>query len=277
MNNPLLYLLAVPLLSASGGLAAMGVFARREAPYWLTRLMAFAGLAAAGALLSGVLFHDDGLHFGFVTGLMCVAWVAGCVAFIEGFFDRVRLLEMVVFPFCALTFLLPLLLTEPEATVLVGGEFVFRLHLVIAIAAYSLLGIAAVHAGIMVWQEKALHNPPSLNQPGNNVRENLLDQLPSLIAMESTLFRQIWAGFVLLSCTLLTGFVFAEQWSGKAFSWDHKTVFSALSWFSFATLLGGRALGGWRGKKALRWCLGSYAVLVLAYFGTQFVFEFILR
>jgi len=42
-------------------------------------------------------------------------------------------------------------------------------------------------------------------------------------------------------------------------------------------LLGGRIVFGWRGKVALRWCLGSYAVLVLAYFGTQFVLEFILK
>ncbi|MDX1670379.1 MAG: cytochrome c biogenesis protein CcsA, partial [Limnobacter sp.] len=83
-------------------------------------------------------------------------------------------------------------------------------------------------------------------------------------------------GFALLSLTLLTGFVFAEQWLGRALVWDHKTVFSVLSWVSFAVLLAGRVVGGWRGRMALRWCLGSYFVLVLAYFGTQFVFEFVL-
>lgn len=276
MNNPLLYLLAVPLLSASGGLAAMSVFARREYPGWLMRVVIAGGLVSAGTLLYSVLFQDDGLHFGFVSGLMCVAWVAAGVAFMEGFFNRVRLLEMVVFPFCALVFLLPLLVRE-EALVPIAGELMFRLHLIIAIAAYSLMGLAAVHACIMVWQERTLHNPNLSEPEGNRLREHILDQLPSLISMESTLFRQLWAGFALLTLTLISGFLFAEQWTGRAFVLDHKTLFSVLSWASFAILLGGRLAGGWRGKRAVNWCLGSYAVLVLAYFGTQFVFEFVLK
>lgn len=276
MNNPLLYLLVVPLLSASGGLAAMSVFAQREYPGWVLRGVIATGLLSAGVLLYRVLFQEDGLHFGFVSGLMCVAWVAASVAFMEGFFNRVRLLEMVVFPFCALVFTLPLLVKE-EALVPIASEFMFRLHLIIAISAYSLMGLAAVHACIMVWQEKALHNPNLSVPEGRKLQEHILDQLPSLISMESTLFRQLWAGFGLLTLTLISGFVFAEQWTGKALVLDHKTLFSLVSWLSFAILLGGRLFGGWRGKRAVNWCLGSYAVLVLAYFGTQFVFEFILK
>ena len=58
---------------------------------------------------------------------------------------------------------------------------------------------------------------------------------------------------------------------------DHKTLFSVLAWACFAILLSGRLAFGWRGKVALRWCLGSYGVLVLAYFGTQFVLQFVLK
>ncbi|MDX1668650.1 MAG: cytochrome c biogenesis protein CcsA, partial [Limnobacter sp.] len=252
----------------------MGVFGRFEAPGWVGRLLAFSGLGVAGALLAGMLFHDDGLHFGFVTGLMCVAWVAGCVALVESFFNRVKLLEMVVFPFCALIFLLPLVVQE-SILIPQGSQWAFRVHLVIAVAAYSLLGLAAVHACIMAWQERVLHDPQTSGQ-NKKIQENLLDQLPSLMAMEAALFRQVWAGFALLTLTLLTGFVFAEQWLGRALELDHKTVFSVMSWVSFAVLLAGRVIGGWRGRKALHWCLGSYFVLVLAYFGTQFVFEFVL-
>jgi len=276
MNNTLLYALAVPLLSASGGLAALNVFGRWSAPEGLNRALVAVALLVSGYLLGTLLFQSDGMHFGFVIGLMCVAWLASLVAFVESFFNRVPLLELIVFPLCGLVFLLPLWMGD-DKTIRMAGDHLFQLHLLIALAAYSLLGIAAAHAIVMAYQEKALHQLVSTNRESRMLRERLLDQLPSLLTMESILFRQLWAGFVLLSLTLLTGFLFSEAWRGTSGTFDHKTLFAVISWCSFAVLLGGRVVFGWRGKVALRWCLGSYAVLVLAYFGTQFVLEFILK
>ncbi len=276
MNNTILYALAVPLLSASGGLAALNVMGRWVAPRGPSLALMAVALAVSGLLLARLLFQPDGLHFGFVIGLMCVAWLASLVAFVEGFFNRLPLLDMIIFPVCAAVFLLPLALGE-DSVIRMAGDHLFQVHLLIALAAYSLLGIAAGHAVVMALQEKALHQPVATSQDNRLIRERLLDQLPSLLAMESILFRQLWAGFVLLTCTLITGFLFSEQWSGKSWSFDHKTLFSVVAWCSFAVLLGGRMVFGWRGKVALRWCLSSYGVLVLAYFGTQFVLEFILK
>lgn len=276
MNNTLLYALAVPLLSASGGLAALNVFGKWTAPEGLNRALVAVALLVSGYLLGTLLFQADGMHFGFVIGLMCVGWLASLVAFVESFFNRVPLLELMVFPLCAVVFLLPLWMGEDDA-IRMAGDHLFQLHLLIALAAYSLLGIAAAHAIVMAYQEKALHQLVATNRENRMLRERLLDQLPSLLTMESILFRQLWAGFVLLSLTLVTGFLFSEAWRGTSGTFDHKTLFAVVSWCSFAVLLGARVVLGWRGKVALRWCLGSYAVLVLAYFGTQFVLEFILK
>jgi hypothetical protein len=59
---------------------------------------------------------------------------------------------------------------------------------------------------------------------------------------------------VLLSATLLAGWLFAETLYGPglALEVDHKTVFSVLAWLTFAGLLIGRARFGWRGRKAVR-------------------------
>ncbi|HEY1057907.1 MAG TPA: cytochrome c biogenesis protein CcsA [Limnobacter sp.] len=276
MNNALLYALAVPLLSASGGLAAAGVLGKQAVPVALGRWVAALALLASGYLLCRVLFQPDGMHFGFVIGLMCVTWLTALVAFVENFFNHVPILDMLVFPLCALAFVLPLVLGE-DVAIRMAGDTLFQIHLLIALAAYSLLGIAAGHALVMAYQEKALHHLTARSSEQRALREKLLDQLPPLMNMESILFRQLWAGFVLLSLTLLTGFVFSETWMGSVGKLNHKTIFSVLSWLSFAVLLGGRMFLGWRGKVALRWCLGSYAVLFLAYFGTQFVLEFILK
>jgi ABC-type uncharacterized transport system permease subunit len=276
MNNTLLYALAVSLLWASGGMAALGVFRNVDTPPWLYRLTVFSGLGASGCLLGQALFQPDGFHFGMLLGLMCVAWLAGLVSFVEGFFGRVLVLDMLVFPSCAFSFVL-FSFAGPEQVLRMAGDTWFQVHLLIALAAYSLLGIAAGHALIMACQERLLHRLQEGDAQRRKLHEHFLDLLPPLMQMERMLFRWLWAGFGLLTLTLLSGFVFSEHLAGALGKLNHKTVFAIVSWLSFAVLLAGRHWRGWRGKVALRWCLGSYGVLLLAYFGTQFVLEFVLK
>jgi ABC-type uncharacterized transport system permease subunit len=98
-----------------------------------------------------------------------------------------------------------------------------------------------------------------------------------LLTMEKLLFRMITLGFVLLTLTLLSGVVFSEQLFGTVVRWDHKTIFSLLSWLLFGTLLAGRKWQGWRGKTALKFTLFGFAILLFAYIGSRFVLEVILH
>ena len=104
-----------------------------------------------------------------------------------------------------------------------------------------------------------------------------IDRLPALLTMERLLFRLIAFGFSLLTLTVLSGIVFSEQLFGMAFRWDHKTVFTLLSWMLFGSLLAGRVWRGWRGKTALRFTLTGFATLLLAYVGSRFVLEVVLH
>ncbi len=94
--------------------------------------------------------------------------------------------------------------------------------------------------------------------------------------METLLFRLITVAFVLLTATLATGVLFSETLFGKAFPLNHKTFFALASWLLFGVLLLGRHLRGWRGRVALRWTMGGFLTLLLAYVGTRFVFEVLL-
>jgi ABC-type uncharacterized transport system permease subunit len=99
-----------------------------------------------------------------------------------------------------------------------------------------------------------------------------------LLTMERLTFRFVGAGFLLLSATLFAGFLFEKQLYGSAtpLKWDHKTAFSVLSWLAFAVLLVGRALFGWRGKRAIRVLYIGSGLLLLAYVGSRFVMEIVL-
>ena len=73
-----------------------------------------------------------------------------------------------------------------------------------------------------------------------------------------------------------SGIVFSETLFGRPMRADHKTVFAVLSWVTFGWLLAGRWLWGWRGRTAVRWTLGGFVLLVLAYVGSRFVLEVLL-
>jgi ABC-type uncharacterized transport system permease subunit len=88
------------------------------------------------------------------------------------------------------------------------------------------------------------------------------------------MFRLIGAGFVLLTLSLFTGFVFVTNLFTQHLI--HKTVLSLIAWTIFGVLLIGRIRIGWRGRSAVRWTVSGFSVLTLAYFGSKFVLEDVL-
>jgi len=141
------------------------------------------------------------------------------------------------------------------------------LHLALGVASYGLFAAAVVHAWMMMRAEKQIRQAadPHAGVP--------------LLTLERLTFRFATAGFILLSATLLAGVIFGETLYGPGHSikWDHKTVFSILSWLVFALLLLGRARFGWRGRKAVRVLYTGSLLLLLAYAGSRFVLEVVLR
>lgn len=133
------------------------------------------------------------------------------------------------------------------------------IHWVLGLASYGLFGAALLHAAFLTLAERRMKRrlPPA--------------GIP-LLRLESLTLRFVWAGFVVLSATLLLGYLFAQPWR-----WDHKSVLSVLSWLVFATLLAGRHWMGWRGKTAAHWLYAGSALLLLAYVGSRFVLEVLLH
>ena len=89
------------------------------------------------------------------------------------------------------------------------------------------------------------------------------------------LFGFLWAGWSLLSLSLISGWLFL----GNLFAQHlvHKTLLACLAWIVFSVLLWGRHHLGWRGHKAIRWTLAGFCLLMLAYFGSKLVREYILH
>jgi len=237
-----------------------------------------AGTAAAWLLHGGALWTDmltvDMLRIGFAVMLSATLWISVAAYWLENRNFTLDGLRIMVLPCAALAVVLPALFPGSVVS-LEGRSSLFAWHIAVSILAYSTLTIAAFHAVLMALQESRLHARPGTAHGG--WLSAALDRLPALLTMEKLLFRLIGFGFVLLTLTVLSGVLFSEQLFGTPFKWDHKNIFSMLSWALFGLLLAGRKWRGWRGRTALSFTLVGFATLLLAYVGSRFVLEVVLH
>lgn len=236
-----------------------------------TSLRWHSGMIAVGLVLHGWLLYGSlfsaGLNLGFSNALSAIFWLTVLIYWLTDLKHHLQSLQAFVLPPAAFFVLLQKLM--PESHLLpYADQPIFMAHLVIAMLAYSLFTFAALHALLMAAAERSLHQKPALIR---------LPDFPPLMIMETLLFRVITIGFVLLTCTLISGILFSEQLFHQPMKFNHKNVFTILSWLIFGGLLLGRFIYGWRGRTAIRWTLSGFVLLFLAYVGSKFVLEILLQ
>jgi ABC-type uncharacterized transport system permease subunit len=268
MQTQLLALAAVACYVSGGALIGLRLL-RPDQSYTPSRQLAllpgYLALLLHLISLYQELITPVGLNLSFFSVGALVGWTVVALLLLSALSKPVENLGIVLMPLAALTVLLTL--RFPDLKLLADNSPMgLNVHVLLSLLAYSLLMLAAVQALLLAVQEQHLHS----RHPGGFVRA-----LPPLQTMECLLFEMIGAGFFLLSLALLSGFVFLEDMLAQHVL--HKTILSLLSWLVFATLLWGRFKFGWRGRTAIRWALSGFALLALAYFGSKFVLEFVLR
>ena len=247
----------------------VSIFKLNESPF-LTRKLPTLGLGACSLLLHALALYqntvtDSGVNLGFNNALSLVSWVMVMLILLVSTVKLTDKLALIFLPAAALSLLLELLMPN-DHMLLENLSIGLSLHILLSITAYSVLAIAATQAIILAIQEKQLHN----QHPTRSMR-----LLPPMQTMEELLVQLLAIGFFLLSLSLSTGLMFVYDIFSQHLS--HKVVFSILAWLVFALVLWGRWARGWRGKKLIRWTLGGFSLLILAYFGSKLVLELILQ
>jgi len=201
-------------------------------------------------------------RFGFAPALSVTAWLVLTVYAIEHQLFPQLQARWALAALGSAAVLLALVF--PGQALHVSASAWLPLHLALGISAYGLLAAAVVHAALMTRAERRIRLAvdPHSGMP--------------LLTLERLTFRFVTAGFVLLTATLAAGMLFSEALYGRAWRWDHKAVFSMLSWLTFAALLLGRTRFGWRGRSARRMLYAGATLLLLAYVGSRFALEVIL-
>ncbi|MGB8338062.1 MAG: cytochrome c biogenesis protein CcsA [Burkholderiales bacterium] len=269
MHSPIAYFITALLYAALAGYAWRYAGAGTALPQARSPLQGLIPLAwlLHGVLLFTSVFSGDGVNLGIGNAVSLVLWLTVGIYWLANFHYRLNAANSLVLAAAAICALLPLVF--PAGKLLNYAAPAFKWHLVISMLAYSLLTIAALHAVLILAQEKRLHHRHALDAPS---------ALPPLMAMETLLFRILWAGFILLTATVASGIFFSEELFGKAIDFrKHKNVFALISWLIFAALLTGRQIYGWRGRTASRFVIAGFVALFLGYFGSKFVMEVILQ
>jgi len=249
-----------------------------------------AGRAARTGLLGALLLHGaalyqamlsgPGLHLGWALALSAAVWLGMIVFWLESLLVQIDGMQLLLLPMATVATLLAAAFPH-GLTVGHADNPWLRAHLLIALAAYALITVAALHAMLMAALDRKLHRP--LPAAGGEegapsaIMGRMLDSMPPLLVQEQLLFRLIGIGFGVLTLAVGSGSVISMLLTGQVLPFDHKTVFTLLSWVTFGLLLLGRQISGWRGRVALRWTLTGFAFLLLAYTGSRFVLEVILH
>jgi ABC-type uncharacterized transport system permease subunit len=144
----------------------------------------FLGLGAHLYTLSVSMGSPDGINIGFFTALSLVSAFITLFTLASALRHPIEIIGIAVMPLAALTVSADLATTSvhllPPGS---PGGLIF--HIVSSIIAYSILGLAALHAIVLSVQNSFLHK----HQPGGLIR-----LLPPLKTMETLLFDAIIIG-----------------------------------------------------------------------------------
>ena len=264
-----MYALVLNLAAIAVYIAATGylfTLIRHQKPItgpWLHALPISAiGFHWAG--LYPLLVSVEGINFSFFATANLVSATMNTLLFISGLRKPLQSLYALLMPVAVICIAMLLITHQPQHFSKLNEGL--ALHVILSLLAYSFLTIATAQALLLARQTHQLRH----NQTSGTIK-----LLPPLQTMEALLFELLWLGFIILSASIVTGIGFIEDLFAQHLA--HKTVFSVIAWLIYAALLAGRHWLGWRGNTAIRFTLGGFAALMLAFFGSKFVLELLLQ
>lgn len=261
----LLELLCFLFYSLSAVIIVAGLFSAQGPKKSLALILAALALLFHLIILRDTVLILPGQNMSIVNVVSLVAWLISITMFIAAFKLPNTILLPVVFGFTAFVVILTPLLSDTHI-MHYDIKPALLIHISFALVAYACLSIAFLYAVQLAY----------INLRLKEKKASLLhSSLPPLMAVEAILFKLLFVGTVLLTLSLISGFMFLEDMFAKEQA--HKTVLSLLAWLIYSIMLFGHAKFGWRGKPVITATIVGVFLLTLAYFGSRFVREVIIN
>ena len=271
MSNSLLFSLSALLALMPAAVAPVGRERHTEGGvFWLLLAVAAIGPAAWATALQSPHWQ---------TGISAALWLSIAVSVvlfcaISAISRAARRLAPLLLAYLIALGVLAILWQHEPARPL--GEIAtpawFAAHILVAIAAYGLLTLAAVAGFAVVLRERAL----KAKRPGAQGSGAFVRALPSVAEGEQLQGALLRASAWLLAAALVSGMTVEWLQRRVLVVVDHKTVLSVLTFALILGLLALRRAGGLSSRRAAHYVLVAYLLLTLAYPGVKFVTDVLL-
>ncbi|MDU0355507.1 cytochrome c biogenesis protein CcsA [Paraglaciecola aquimarina] len=261
----LLEVLCFGLYFLTSGIIVTGMFSERGPNKRLAMLTVICALVLHSLILKSTVFVELGQNMSMLNVASLIGWLISITMLVASIKVPNTILLPVVYGFTGAIVIFSRLM--PDAHVMqVSVQPTLLLHVSLALFAYACLGIAFLYALQLSY----------INFRLKEKNASLLhSSLPPLMDVERILFKLLLVGTVLLTLSLISGFMFLDNMFAKEQA--HKTILSILSWAIYSVILFGHAKFGWRGKSVITFTIIGGFLLTLAYFGSRFVREVLLN
>jgi ABC-type uncharacterized transport system permease subunit len=265
MSVTILTPIAAVLYLAATGLHLLHIFQQRPQIDRKVLVLGSLALLCHAIVVWAGITSGEGYTLGFykISALIFLVVNVACVISLTR--RPLENLLVILFPLSAMSVLVSTFApnTATLPTDLPGG---LLLHIGSSILAYAVLTLAAAQAALVAAQDHQLRHRHTLG---------IVQILPPLQLMESMLFELLWIGVILLSASIVSGFVFLDDLFAQHLV--HKTVLTMVAWVLFSVLLWGHYQLGWRSQTAVRFTLAGFVLLMLAFLGSKLVLELLLQ
>ena len=227
--------------------------------------LALVALTCHAAIALDSILVDGGISLGFykISALMFLVINMACIISLAR--RPLQNLLVVLFPLSAMSVLVSTYAPETavSSTRLSGGML---MHITSSILAYAVLTLAAIQSALVSVQDHQLRHRHT---------RGVVQILPPLQLMEKMLFELLLIGVLLLTVSIVSGFIFIEDIFAQHLV--HKTVLTLVAWILFSVLLWGHYQLGWRSQIAVRLTLAGFVLLMLGFFGSKLALELVLK
>lgn len=263
--NPLLFSLSALCALVPVWLAGMRHKDAPDALYWATLAVALAGP------LAWVIVQMAGAwRPGFSTTLwVTVAGSIGVFILVAATTAQGWRLTPLIAPYLLLVGMLATIWQQASPPPLQAAAATgwVHSHILVSVATYSVVTVAAIAALGAFLQERALKRkrPTALTR-----------RLPAMAECESLVVRLLALGEIVLALGLATGMALQYAETGTLLQLNHKSALTVAAFLVIGGLLIAHYRSGVRGRSAARIVLLAYLLLTLGYPGVKFVTDVVM-